>query len=443
MKSSIKSTERIDDFPAEVHPENMPLMSSLEKVIGLSAEILEETAFTCKALVRKREVKRATDLLRMVLAYAVCDWSLRFIGMWCVLLGIGCLSDVAVYHRLQNCNQWLGQLIGLLLKERQVAMSSLAGIRLRLQDATVISKPGSSGTDYRIHLSLNLGSLSLDGIEVTDAHTGETLAHYAAQPGEIRIGDRGYAFASSLGSVLGSEGWLVVRINWQNLPLTTPDGTRLSFKDWLPSVVEPSECQALLKTPQGIFCLRVIACPLPPEKAEEARRRARKAAQKKGRTPSPETLLAAGFVLLVTNLPVAEFDILTVLSFYRIRWQIEMLIKRLKSLLALDALRAKDIKLAQTYLLGKLLAALLIDQSIQQVKVQQPDWFTSVERPASIWRLTAVFVDYFRNLVRGDFTWAQILEKLPDLQRYLCATPRKRTQQLASARALLAKLSGC
>jgi hypothetical protein len=148
-------------------------------------------------------------------------------------------------------------------------------------------------------------------------------------------------------------------------------------------------------------------------------------------------------VLLVSNLPTDQFDTLTVLTFYRLRWQIELLIKRLKSLLVLDNLRSKDTRLAQTYLLGKMLAALLIDQSIQQVAVRQPDWLTAPERPASVWRITAWFLDCFRDLVRGDLNWDMVLESLPSLKRYLCSSPRKRHQQLAGARALLAKFSVC
>ena len=281
MKFSTKTIGMAEGDEEKQQSSNERLMADLEKVIGIEAEVLEETAQKYKALVRKREIKKAFDLLRVVLAYTLCDWSLRTIGGWCVLLGIGALSDVAVRKRLQNSNQWLGKLIVLLLQARQIEMKTQAGIRLRIQDATVISKPGSKGTDFRIHLSLDLGNLCLDGVEVTDEHTGETLAHYPTQAGDIRVGDRGYSFASSLGAVLASQGWLVVRTNWQNLPLQTLDGQRFYFKDWLPTVTQPSEYQTRLPTPQGIYALRIIACPLPPEKAEEARRRARKAAQKK------------------------------------------------------------------------------------------------------------------------------------------------------------------
>jgi hypothetical protein len=131
-----------------------------------------------------------------------------------------------------------------------------------------------------------------------------------------------------------------------------------------------------------------------------------------------------------------------VLSFYRLRWQIELLFKRLKSLLALDNLRSKDNQLAQTYLLGKMLAALILDQAIQQVAVKQPAWLTSLERPASVWRITCLFVDCFRNLLRGNLTWENVLLSLPSLKRYLCSSPRRRVSQLAWARTLLATLSG-
>ena len=40
---------------------------------------LEATAKETKALLRKRKIKKAGDLLRLVLAYAVCDWSLRLV----------------------------------------------------------------------------------------------------------------------------------------------------------------------------------------------------------------------------------------------------------------------------------------------------------------------------------------------------------------------------
>ena len=135
------------------------------------------------------------------------------------------------------------------------------------------------------------------------------------------------------------------------------------------------------------------------------------------------TLFAAGLVLLLTNLPLDTWPAARILVLYRIRWQVEMLFKRFKGLLHLDGLRAQDPRLAQTSLLGKLLGAVLLDELTQASTACVPDWFTSLERPVSPWRLTACWYDQLRNLVRGQISLAQVLDRLPRLQRFLCDSP--------------------
>jgi len=407
---------------------------------------LDRSAKQSGALVRKREVKGAADLLRMVLAYAVCDWSLRLMGVWCTLLHLGCLSDVAIRKRLQHCQSWLGQIIMALLDVRHLEVAQQPGVHVRLVDASHVSRPGSRGTDWVIHLSLDLGSGSMDGVEVTDAHSGETLARHALQEGEIRVADRGYAYASSLGPVLAGGGLFVVRSNWQSLPLEREDGSKIQLIAVLQALLPQQalhEQNVWLSTPQGRFRLRLIVGALPQEEADRARQRLHKAYRKKGKTPSQQTLLAAGFTLLVTNLPAEQWPAQHVLALYRLRWQIELLFKRLKSLLYLDHLRAQDPQLAQVYLLGKLLAALLLERLAHQVRTQCPDWFHSLDRPVSAWRLTALLFDTFRSLVRGPLTLTALWQALPQLGRFLRDAPRRRTQQGALARSLLDLLSFC
>jgi len=61
-------------------------------------------------------------------------------------------------------------------------------------------------------------------------------------------------------------------------------------------------------------------------------------------------------VLVLTHLPTTVLDTETVGELYRVRWQVELYIKRLKSLLQLDRLRARQgSELAEVYLYGKLL----------------------------------------------------------------------------------------
>jgi hypothetical protein len=195
-----------------------------------------------------------------------------------------------------------------------------------------------------------------------------------------------------------------------------------------------------MNTPQGWFQFRLIAAPIPPDKLEEARRRTRLRHQRKQKSLNENTLLAAGFVLLLTNLSAETWSGRLVLALYRMRWQIELYIKRLKSLLEFDHLRAKDPKVVQTYLLAKILIALMVDQMTKQVSLQYPDWFNSIERPVSIYRMTTLFHDAFRLIIAGS--WISSLKQFFHLmQRYLRDSPRSRPQQLAWVRAFIQHIS--
>lgn len=403
---------------------------------------LDRTAREEKALVRGRKLKGALNLLRVVLAYAVCDWSLRLVAAWALIQGIANLSDVAWLYRFYQCGPWLGLLIGKVLQQRNELLTLLHGVRLRLVDATVVSQPGSQGTDWRVHLSFDLGRLCLDGIEVTNAQGGESLARFAPRADEIYLADRGYCAANGLGSLLSRQARLVVRINWHNLPLRTDLGKRLDLIQWLKGLSTTTERIVGITTKQGDFQVRLIAFPLPSQQAERARERVVKQARKKGRPVSYPTWLAAGFVLLVTNLPGHTWEASRVVYLYRLRWQIELQIKRLKSLLQLDHLRAHDPRLVQTYLLAKLLAALLLDQLVQQAEEETPQLFHSLQRPVSLWRLHALLLLGLRHSIIGEISIAKILAALPHLSRFLCDAPRKRPQKLAWARRFLARLSG-
>lgn len=425
-----------------------PFIRDWEEVAQIIPDDLEATAVETGALVRRRGIRRALDLLRIIMVYAFCDWSLRLVGTWCVMMGIAEVSDVAILNRLRKCPSWLGRLIVRLLQRRRVRLWQEEGVRLRLIDATTVSKPGSRGTDWRIHLSLDLGHMCLDGIEVTDAHGGESLVRFPGRPGEIKVADRGYAFHSSLAPDVVAGVGVVVRINWQNLPLENEAGERFDLIGWLRRtfsfpVQEAQTTAVWLATPEGRYPVRLVAVALPQEAADRARQRVQQRAGKKGRTPDARTLFAAGFVLLLTNLPEEEWPASRIVTLYRIRWQIEMLIKRLKSLLHLDGLRAHDPRLAQTYLLGKLLGALLLDELTGATAMRVPEWFCSPERPVSPWRLTACLLEAWRHLVCGPFSPDRMMATLPQLQRFLCDAPRKRRQQLAWARLWFANPSAC
>lgn len=65
---------------------------------------------------------------------------------------------------------------------------------------------------------------------------------------------------------------------------------------------------------------------------------------------------------MITDLPPEVLPAAEALKLYRLRWQIEIFLKRLKSILDMDRLRARDERLARTYLYANILRALIVDE---------------------------------------------------------------------------------
>ena len=85
-------------------------------------------------------------------------------------------------------------------------------------------------------------------------------------------------------------------------------------------------------------------------------------AAKKGHQPRPDTLEAAGYIVVLTTL--SDVSAHQILELYRQRWQIELAFKRLKSLLHLGHLKKTDPVGAKAWLQGKLFVAALIETII-------------------------------------------------------------------------------
>ena len=76
----------------------------------------------------------------------------------------------------------------------------------------------------------------------------------------------------------------------------------------------------------------------------------------------PQGAAAANWLILLTSVIDDECaNPAQLVELYRLRWQIELAFKRLKSQLHMDKLPAKDPRLARSWLAANLLAALLTD----------------------------------------------------------------------------------
>src|SRR6266487_3191669 len=84
-----------------------------ERVLGRLVPGWEERAREHKAFERRREVRGAGDLLRLVLGAAVQGWGQPLVASWAALVGIGQLSGEAVGKRVRKARAWLSAEVGL------------------------------------------------------------------------------------------------------------------------------------------------------------------------------------------------------------------------------------------------------------------------------------------------------------------------------------------
>jgi len=109
------------------------------------------------------------------------------------------------------------------------------------------------------------------------------------------------------------------------------------------------------QTPCRLICLRVSE-----QVANERRRKLHRSAQKKGRTVSQQHLALCDWTILISNVPVEQLPAMMAYDLYRVRWQIELLFKQLKSIMRIHQSDTGIENRLRCELYGKLIMAVLI-----------------------------------------------------------------------------------
>jgi hypothetical protein len=323
-----------------------------------------------------------------MMAYGFCGMSLRRTAAWAGEAGLANISDVSLLDRFRNGADWLGHVLALKLADHASfpAEHAPTGFRIRLIDATSITRQGGTGTDWRVHLTLDLSRLKIDEVDLTDASGGERLSRFKFKPGQLVVGDRGYAHRNGVEAVVRNGAEFLVRMAWSNLPLVTLKGKSIDVLQYCRKVqgLLPVEFSVRIRDsrmdPVRLLIVRKSAAA-----AAESRKRIEAEAIKKKRTVDLRTLEACHYFILLTSTAADRLSPAQAFELYRFRWQIEMTFKRLKSVLHLDQLPATSAALAQVILRSKLLAALLIDDYTERYLSFSP-WGYPIpsEEPASL-----------------------------------------------------------
>jgi hypothetical protein len=321
---------------------------------------------------RLRGFNSLNDLFRTLLLHVGCGWSLRETAVQAKLAGIADVSDVTLLNRLRQSEEWLRQLCQQLWRDNGVNLEpALKGQPVRILDATVVKEPGKTGGQWRIHYSMRLPSLECDQFDVTPVEgkgTGEGLGRFKFQSGELVLADAGYSQAPGIAKVVAQDADICVRLNRRTLPLRDekdlifPLGKKLKA---LRRAGETAEWRVWVPSGEQRIAGRLCGIRKSEEAIERAHRRLVRKQQKGKECDTPENREYACYVLVFTTLPKHRASTKQVLECYRLRWQIELIFKRFKSLVQLGHIPKQDDQSSRAWLYGKLFVALLSQKLIR------------------------------------------------------------------------------
>ncbi len=361
------------------------------EIVNALPRAWEAKAMELGAVRRLRGFDSVQSLFRVLMIHLADGCSLRETAARAQVGGLAHVSDVALLKRLRGCAAWFEWITTQLIAgitPGWTGQNPFGDRRVRLIDGSTVSEPGATGSTWRLHYALNLATLSCDEVHVTEANEGESLTRFKIQAGDIVMADRGFATRRGLRHVVAHRADAVLRINLTNLPLQDKQGRALALLPLLRTleVGLAGDWPAWVDEGQGPVAVRICAYKKTQAQATQAQKDILQEAARKKREVMPQTLEAAGYVIVLTTLMEPKAKV--IMEFYRRRWQVELAFKRLKSLLQLGHLKKIDPQGARAWLQGKLLVACLIETLILTAERFSPWGYLEKSSPTAIAPLT-------------------------------------------------------
>jgi hypothetical protein len=252
---------------------------------------------------------------------------------------------------------------------------------IKVKDSTSFQLPeelknifgGSGGKTSKacakVQFEYDLKSGKVTDLSIGGFTTADLTDSYNTQnnivAGDLLIRDLGYIDLGFLGIIQKKEAFFLNKIKsnvslWRKNKkgLFEPLELAKIEKQMRKSKNATRQVTVYLGKEKNVQCRLIIEC-LPPEVSAQKLRRAKRAAQREGRTLGKDTKSRIGLNLFVTNMSDEDLPMENVWPLYRLRWQIELVFKVFKSVAQIDKIKKVNVFRFVCYLYGKLLWALL------------------------------------------------------------------------------------
>jgi hypothetical protein len=338
----------------------------------------EQKAKDLGAVTRQRKIVSAEILLRILLIHLADSCSMRETVVRAKEAKLADISDVALFKRLKASSEWL-RWISVTLAEKIHGIVKKPGwlkeFNVRIVDASIITEPGITGSNWRLHYSIELFGLSCDHFQITDQKVGETFRNFPIKKGDLLMGDRGYGSIVGINYVIENDGDFLVRIRNKVFKLMKNENEEFCLLENFRKLDygEIGDFDILYNSSKNkLQQIRLCVIKKSPEAAERSKKTAIRDMKHKQRTINDETIELHGYMFIITSVNKNVLSAVEILSLYRMRWQVELAFKRLKSILGLGHLPKTDPESAKAWLYGKMVVALLTNAIVEMGRSFSP-----------------------------------------------------------------------
>ena len=326
-----------------------------------------------------RKLKDENLLMRILMLHVAKGYSLSETSVRSEIgLGIS-ISSVGIMNALQRSEEWFKSLCSLLFKEQEGSSLPSQKKIMRLVDGTIVKEAGKTGSQWRINYSFSLPDFRCDYFDLCPAKgkgNGESLQRYDVSKDDCIIADRGFSTFAGINHIKSQGGDVIVRVNTRTLPMYTNAGEKfdlLEKRRTLKSAGKYTESTVTIRNSDGSEKLSGRVCIIRKDRdaAKLAQKKIKRAAEDQ-KSIKPETLEYAKYIIVFTTLNSDEYSTQEILEWYRVRWQIELSFKRLKSLAGFGHIPKHDPASSRAWLYGKLFFGMLIEKMIRYAQTISP-----------------------------------------------------------------------
>lgn len=344
----------------------LKINNDFDYVLSILPDGWEAKAKELGALLRRKKIPSAEVLFRILMTHLIDGCSLRETSTRMKEASIVDVSDVAIMDRLRSSGEWFRWINQELMSKWVTSKdSSIPQCRynIKVVDGTRIQEPGPTGSSWCLHYAISLPSFRCSEYSLVEkSKKGETFRNFTPEENDLFLGDRIYGNYKGIDHVVKAGGEVLVRFAWNLLKFLDDQGNTFNlFANLRTLKVGSIGCWNVSITNRSGDHIkgRVCAIRKSAEAAERSLKKVKKTSQRNSSKTQPETYESAGYIMIFTT--ATDLSPEQVLDIYRFRWQVELVFKRMKSILGLGHLKKIDARSASSWIHGKLLVALLTE----------------------------------------------------------------------------------